>query len=347
MKNTMTLAFRRISLAASIVCAAAAITGCANVPGLGSTDSSAAGGSSQGKKLADASCTAPLGTVNIDENTSQSWYSILTSQYQLPSLIPVIRLLVQQSNCFVVVDRNAALNHSMQERQLANAGLLRSNSNYHGNQIVAADYTIEPSVTFSNSNMGGLVGAVSSFVPLPGVGQVASNLNMKEAEASLIMVDNRSSVQLAAATGSAKGFDIGGFATGTIQGKYASLGAYANTPQGKVVLASFIDAYNQLVASVKQYKQQNVQGGLGTGGGLTVQGGDSGSSAQAGGQAQQGAQMSMIDAQRRLNQLGFNVGTPDGSYGPHTRAAIIAFQRSRELPETGRLDASTEQALSH
>ena len=319
---------------------ALALGGCANmpaVPGMGGQSSSTAGSSSAGKQLADQSCTAPLGTVNIDEDTSQNWYNVLTAQYQLPSLIPVIRLLVQQSNCFVIVDRNAGLNHSLQERQLMQEGLLRANSNVHGNQIVAADYTIEPSITFSNSNVGAIAGTLGSFIPLPGAANIAGQLNMKSAQAVLTMVDNRSSVQLAAATGSAEGFDLGGFSTGTIHGKYASLGAYTTSPQGKVVLAAFIDAYNHLVVAVRNYKEQHVAGGLGTGGRLGVQG--------SGGAPAQSA-LSMLDAQRKLNSLGFHVGVPDGQYGPHTRLALTEFQRAHGLPTTGRLDSGTASLLA-
>ncbi len=39
--------------------------------------------------------------------------------------------------------------------------------------------------------------------------------------------------------------------------------------------------------------------------------------------------------QKRLNQLGFNVGTADGVFGPKTLAAVKAFQKSRGLAQDG------------
>jgi hypothetical protein len=103
---------KKLILSMAMVGATLSFAGCAQMPGgLGSTQaSSTAGAASSGKKLASQTCTSPMGTVSIEENTSQDWYSIFTTQYQLPSLIPVIRLLVQQSNCFVVVDRTQGLN---------------------------------------------------------------------------------------------------------------------------------------------------------------------------------------------------------------------------------------------
>ena len=54
----------------------------------------------------------------------------------------------------------------------------------------------------------------------------------------------------------------------------AGLGGYTNTPQGKVITAAFMDAFNQMVRSLRNYRAQSVQGqGLGGGGRLGVDGG--------------------------------------------------------------------------
>ena len=57
--------------------------------------------------------------------------------------------------------------------------------------------------------------------------------------------------------------------------------------------------------------------------------------------------MSLRAAQSRLDALGFDAGATDGQMGPHTRAALRAFQRARGLPVTGALDARTAAALSN
>ena len=43
-----------------------------------------------------------------------------------------------------------------------------------------------------------------------------------------------------------------------------------DTPQGKVIAAAFMDAYNNMVISLRNYKAQEVKGGLGRGGQLKV-----------------------------------------------------------------------------
>jgi curli biogenesis system outer membrane secretion channel CsgG len=51
-----------------------------------------------------------------------------------------------------------------------------------------------------------------------------------------------------------------------------ALSAYKKTPEGKVVVASMTDAFNNLVQAVKNYEAQEATGphGMGTGGKLKV-----------------------------------------------------------------------------
>ncbi len=61
-----------------------------------------------------------------------------------------------------------------------------------------------------------------------------------------------------------------------------------------------------------------------------------GSSGGSGPVIKNGARGSPVTAlQKRLNALGFNAGTADGSFGPKTLAAVKAFQKSRGLAADG------------
>jgi peptidoglycan hydrolase-like protein with peptidoglycan-binding domain len=51
------------------------------------------------------------------------------------------------------------------------------------------------------------------------------------------------------------------------------------------------------------------------------------------------------EVQLVLIQRGFLTGQADGQFGPRTRAALIAFQRSERISVTGRIDARTVTAL--
>jgi hypothetical protein len=148
---------------------------------------------------------------------------------------------------------------------------MRKTSNFKKGQMVAADYAMNPTITFSSNDTGG-VGAGLGGWGGGWLGLLAGGLKFADASTLLTLVDNRSSVQVAASEGSARNTDfniLGGLFTG---GLGASAGGYTKTPEGKVIVAAFTDSYNNLVKAVRLYKPQMVEGGLGAGGNLKVQG---------------------------------------------------------------------------
>jgi curli biogenesis system outer membrane secretion channel CsgG len=234
---------------------------------------SAGGETSQGATSQLQHCDQSLGTLAVVEDQTAPWYYQLTREYQLTSTVPLIRLLVQQSNCFVVVERGRGFNQMQTERALNQSGELRGGSNFGAGQVVAADYALSPMITFSQKGTQGL-GSALSVIPYVGAfGALAGGIKTNEASTTLTLVDNRSGVQLAAAEGAASNTDFNLFGSGFGGHAGASLGGYTNTPQGKVIAGAFADAYNRLVTAVRNYKAQHVNGGLGTGGALGVQGG--------------------------------------------------------------------------
>lgn len=226
-----------------------------------------AGGNTSGGNVQLEHCDAPMGTLAVVEDTNGDWYQYLTSDLRLPSTVPLLRMLIQQSNCFVVVERGRAMNNMMGERALQESGEMRSGSNFGRGQMVAADYTMNPTIQFSTSNAGGIGGFLSNFGSNARIaGALLGGLKFKKASTMLTLIDNRSGVQLAAAEGEGRktDFGIGGF------GGSGGLGGYTNTPEGKVLGAAFADAYNKMVVALRNYKAQNVEGGLGKGGKLDV-----------------------------------------------------------------------------
>lgn len=280
-------------LAAGLAAALLLLAGCAGTePKLGG-GGTVATGAAGGSNTANAStqlekCERSLGTLGVVEDQAAPWYHTLT-QYKLGSTVPVLRMMIQQSNCFVVVERGAAMKNMNAERQLMQSGEMRAGSNFGKGQMVSADYTMSPTINFSQKGTSGMGGALGGFGLIGSVaGFVAGGIKANEASTTLLMIDNRSGVQLAAAEGSAKNFDFNVFG-GAFMGGFVGAGGYSNTPEGKILIASFMDSYNQLVRAVRNYKAQEVAGGLGTGGTLGVQGGATPAS-QSAGQAAQTAQ---------------------------------------------------------
>src|SRR5262249_23300793 len=92
-------------------------------------------------------CDKPMGAVAVVE--PQDYVGRALAKYQLGSPVGLIRLMVQQSNCFIVVERGMGMKNMMQERALDKVGELRQDSNMGGGQMVSADYVLTPAVPFS------------------------------------------------------------------------------------------------------------------------------------------------------------------------------------------------------
>jgi len=193
-------------------------------------------------------CSRPMGALAVVEPQYQVIRAL--ARYQLSSPVDLIRLMVQQSNCFVVVERGAAVRNMMQERQLAAAGQAREGSNLGGGQMVAADFIMTPAVVFSENNAGRVGGAVSGLLGRKAA-RVAGNLKFKEAQTSMLVADSRSGVQVAAAEGSTKKADLGMSGALFGGGKGGSGGGYGNTNEGKIIAAAFMDNYNNIVKVVR------------------------------------------------------------------------------------------------
>ena len=200
-------------------------------------------------------CARPLGTIAVSENQGASQHQL--QSYGLGSPISLLRIMIQQSNCFTVVERGVAMANLQEERALAADGQMLGGSNVGKGQLQAADFVMTPGVQFTAGNTGGMNAALSNyggklFGGLGGiVGGIAGNIKFKEAQTSLLIADVRSGIQVAAAEGVAKKTDFGVSGWNWGGAGYSSLGGYTNTPEGKMVAASLLDNYNKIVTIVR------------------------------------------------------------------------------------------------
>jgi curli biogenesis system outer membrane secretion channel CsgG len=195
-----------------------------------------------------AHCAKPMASMAVVE--PQSEYMIALQRYNLESPVGLIRMMIQQSNCFIVVERGQGLRNMEQERALAAGGQTRAGSNIGGGQMVAADFIMTPGVVFSEGNAGGIGGAAAGLLGRKGA-MVAGGLKFKEAQTSMLVADARSGVQVAAAEGSTRKADLraGAGLFGGAGG--AAVAGYGNTNEGKIIAAAFMDNYNKVVGVVR------------------------------------------------------------------------------------------------
>jgi len=197
-------------------------------------------------------CTKKIATLAVVE--PQDYEMLALSQYSLPSPTSLIRLIVQQSNCFIVLERGLAMKNLLQERSLLSSGELKQDQDMGKGQMIAADYILTPTIIFKEGNTGGIAGALGGLLPGTAgsiVGVIGGSLKFSESQTSLTLADTRSGIQVAAAAGASKKTSVGVVAGLGGSSAGTGLGAYSNTPEGKVVAAAFLQTYNSIVDTIE------------------------------------------------------------------------------------------------
>jgi curli biogenesis system outer membrane secretion channel CsgG len=204
-------------------------------------------------------CSHRLGTLAIVPPDKEWWREL-----NLGSPEAIIKIFVQQSGCFTLVNRDRAMQSRSMERALADQGELQHGSNYGRGQVKAADYFLQPDIVSTNKNSGGggAGAAVGGFLGHFGgwggaVGALAGSINVKKGEANvtLDLVNGRTTEEEALTEGYARKTDIswgagGGYASWW--GGFAAAGAsgYQNTEIGQVIVLAYLDAYKKMVAQI-------------------------------------------------------------------------------------------------
>lgn len=276
MNKTTTSTLRWAALAASLALAGCVTPGGGHVStGNNATAASggAAGGTSAGANPNLERCSAPLGTLAVDDGRGKEWYASFGQATQVTSIEPLLRLAVQQSNCFVITsignNRTESKLSAITDKQ-RNSGEFRAGSQQQKGQRVAADYYLEPAIIINNSATGQLAGGLAGLIGGGRFAGLAGGLETKASVVTLSMFDIRSGVQIAISEGNATSTNFGAALGAFGGGAAGGLSGFSRTPEGKATVAAFMDAYNNMVVSLRNYKAQEVKGGLGKGGTLKV-----------------------------------------------------------------------------
>ncbi|MBV1918397.1 MAG: CsgG/HfaB family protein [Sphingomonadaceae bacterium] len=198
-------------------------------------------------------CYRNLGTVAIVEPDNKWW-----RQMSLGSPEAILRIFVQRSGCFTLVNRGRSLKNRAMERALADSGELQRGSNIGRGQVKAADYFLQPDIVSTNSNSGGggLGGALGGAVFGRRFGGIVGGIKIKKGEANvtLSIVNARTTVEEALTEGYARKSDVsfGGGGGGFLGGTFAGVGGggYQNTKIGQIIVLAYLDAYTKLVGQM-------------------------------------------------------------------------------------------------
>ena len=198
-------------------------------------------------------CTRRLGTIAIVDPDNQWW-----REYNLGSPEAILKVFVQQSGCFGIVNRGRSMQSRSMERALADNGELQGGSNLGRGQVKAADYFLEPNIVSANRNSGGTnVGGMLGGMIGGGFGAVLGSINIKKGEANvtLSIVNARTTEEEALVQGYARKSDLSfglGGGGGSFWGGFGAAGGggYQDTEIGQIIVLAYLDAYTKLVTQL-------------------------------------------------------------------------------------------------
>lgn len=238
----------------------AAATALFTTPALAQVDKKASSGKQAQTKgeMQIPRCAKRIGTVAIVEPDTQWW-----RDYNLGSPENILKVFVQQSGCFGIVNRGRSMQSRAMERAMADSGELQRGSNLGKGQVKTADYYLEPNIVTANRNSGGggagaAIGALGGLFGGAGrlIGAVAGGINVKKGEANvtLSIVNARTTEEEALTQGYARKSDVsfgaggGGGSWGLFGG--AAGGGYQDTALGQIIVLAYLDAYTKLVTEL-------------------------------------------------------------------------------------------------
>jgi len=195
-------------------------------------------------------CYKNLGTVAIVEPDTKWWREL-----SLGSPEAIIKLFVQRSGCFSIVNRGRSMRSRAMERAMADQGELQAGSNLGRGQVKAADYFLQPDIVTANANSGGnkIGGMLGGFLGGRTFGALAGGISIKKKEANVMLsiVNARTTVEEVMTEGYARKSDLS-FGAGGGAGWWGGLaavggGGYQNTAIGQVIVLAYLDAYTKMV----------------------------------------------------------------------------------------------------
>jgi hypothetical protein len=193
-------------------------------------------------------CSAKLGTISIvNGDDSSGW-----TNNSLAAPQKLLKVIVQKSGCFSLVDRGAGMDAAAREREIGGSLGLQKGSNVGKGQIKAADFVLVAEVGSADSNTGG-GGAAGLIGGLVGgrAGAIVGGFRTKKLESDVVLslTDVRTSESNAFEGHAAKN-DLTWGAGGGIGFGGAVGGGYEDTDIGKIVTQAFMVAYSEMVQNL-------------------------------------------------------------------------------------------------
>lgn len=193
-------------------------------------------------------CSRSLGSLSIVDGQPEAFRALRLSPPQT-----LLRVVVQRSGCFTLVDRGAGMDAAARERALAGDGMLQQGSNVGGGQVRAADYVLVAEVASQDQNAGGggvagLAGGLIGGTAGALIGGIRTQ--RMEANTVLSLTNVRTSEAMAVTEGYASRNNLSWGVGGGAGFAGAVGGGYESTEVGRIVTQAFIQAYTDMVTQL-------------------------------------------------------------------------------------------------
>jgi len=198
-------------------------------------------------------CIRKLGTVSVMDGDNPSGWT----QFQLAGPQKLLKVLIQRSGCFNLVDRGSGLSAAQRERDIGGGLGMQRGSNVGQGQIKAADYVLVAEVQAADRDSGGsAVGAGIGGLIGGRFGALAGGISSKKMEANTVLslTNVRTTETIAVQDGYAAKNSVsfgGGGGVGFFGGAAGLVGGgYDSTDIGRIVTLAFIQAYSKMVSDL-------------------------------------------------------------------------------------------------
>jgi hypothetical protein len=197
-------------------------------------------------------CVTKIGTVSIMDGDDPSGWT----QFNLAPPQKLLKVIVQRSGCFNLVDRGLGLDAAQKERDIGGGLGLQRGSNVGQGQIKAADYVLVAEVAAKNGNSaGGAIAGIAGGMIGGTAGALLGGIRTKKLEANTVLslTNVRTTETVAVEEGYATKTDVSwGAGGGAFFGGFGGAvgGGYEDTDIGRIVTMAFIDAYAKLVTEL-------------------------------------------------------------------------------------------------
>src|SRR6476469_4334173 len=132
-------------------------------------------------------CARKLGTVSVMDGDDPSGWT----PFQLAGPQKLLKVLIQRSGCFNLVDRGSGLSAAARERDISGGLGMQRGSNVGQGQIKAADYVLVAEVQAADLDSGGSgVGAAAGGLIGHGCGGLLGGISSHKLEANTVFFFN-------------------------------------------------------------------------------------------------------------------------------------------------------------